>query len=758
MADNQNFPNPQNDPIQSGGLNPGLNSVPQSSPASGYTPLGAGPVFVEPNNQQNQPNQGSVNSYANQAPQNQNFPQQNVDPNYYAQNQTYPGTTSASPVNNNNQGFQQNGQTQQNNQYYPQNNPAQQQEYIDVVPTTQHAPGVTGNQYFQVEGQPQVQPTKNKILAGKFNLKNLDFKKFQDWALKKWWLIVLVLAGISLITLGLFAVLSKPPVPTGPFNNVVGEIQAPVTSPAGSPNTWKVKVTNNEKVNLENVEIKLTFDKSFRFTKSVNPEPSDAQGTIYSFSRIAGNGLGTSEVLIQFEGVLTGQIDEDTIMTGVVTYTPSPLSDQPNNRKSIAISAAKSKVTAPEIKLSLVPSNQQVQNGSEAQITATFENTSGRPLKDLQLRMTYPDRNNFTYQSSQLDLGGGSAPKTTPDNGNSVWDVPNLPSQSKGTLVVTGLLSGPDSSKQIFVMEIAVKNGNNFQILANTSRDISVVSQPLIISTVIEGRDSTKIFKSGEALVVTVNYENKGTKTLQNVEVLAFLDDPADLLDYSTVSFVGGSAGNLSNKVVQWRASGNPSFLNVVPQQKGSVSFTVRTKTVPAFISSGLNQTAYTLRPRAQAKASNLDQIETSGDLYKAQGDLQFSQTIKQKTNSSGNSNLKTYTITWTFKTLQNKVNGVVLTTTSNLPPTAWKQASITPVSIASQLTYDNATGQIQWKPGDLSSYTGGTNPIVSISFDMDYDQGATTSNELFKTSDIRGLDDFTGEKFVLQGQAGQTN
>jgi hypothetical protein len=734
MADNQNFPNTSANPNQA--------PYPQPVPSTpSYTPIGAGspqPEVVTSNN-----------PFENGNVQQANNTGATFNPNMSGQ--AYPNNAQSNPqpepqnINSFAYGQQPSGNV---------NQPGQ--EYIDLSPV--QGAGIPGNQYFQVEGQAtQVQPTKNKDILGKFN--KIDLKKLQDWALKKWWLILLVVIALAVLALGIFAILARPVAPTGPFNNVVGVIQAPVTSPGGSPNTWKVKITNNEKVNLEDVEISLKFDKAFRYTKSINPEPSDTLGTKYTYSQIAGSGLGTSEVLIQFEGVLNGQIDEETVMSGTITYTPSPLKGTANNRKSIAISASKTKITAPEIKLLLVPRDQEVQNGSEAQITATFENTSGRELKDLQIRMNYPDRNSFTYSTSQLNLGGGASPKDSPDNGNNIWNVPSLPSQRQATLTIAGILSGAENSKQIFTMEISVKNGDTFQVLANTSRDITVKSQPLIISTLIEGRDSTKMFKSGETLVVTVNYQNKSSQTLQNLEILSFLDDPASLLDYDTVSFVGGSSGNISNKVIQWRSSGNPSFLNVVPQQKGSVSFTIRTKTGAAFIASKLNQNAYTLLPRAQAKSINLSQIETAGEIYKAQGDLEFTQTITQKPNTSGNANLRTYTVTWTLKTRQNKVNEVTIATTTNLPPAnAWKQASVSPASLSSQISYDAAIGKIIWKAGDLASYTGLSNPVVSISFDMEYIQGSTASNKLFDIPNITGVDDFTGEKFVLQGQAGTAN
>ena len=80
--------------------------------------------------------------------------------------------------------------------------------------------------------------------------------------------------------------------------------------------------------------------------------------------------------------------------------------------------------------------------------------------------------------------------------------------------------------------------------------------------------------------------------------------------------FSGGVNGNLNNRVIQWRGAGVPQLVNLTPQVKGSVIYTIKVKDGNQFVQSSLNQNTYTLRPRVQGKANNLGQIEVAGDLY----------------------------------------------------------------------------------------------------------------------------------------------
>jgi hypothetical protein len=709
-------------------------------------------VFPEPQNNQNQQN-----------PQYQaNQPGMNVAP-------TNPNPN---PQPDNTQYQQQAPQTPpqpQNNAPQPVPQPQQNQD----IPTYSN-PLTTGNQNASQEqysapeygafdinqGQPGVQKTKNKDAnSAKINKNVQNIKeKVMAFLTTKWWVVVGIVLIIALIASVSFYFVNQPEqFDSTAFTNVTGRIQAPSTSPSGSPARWQVVIQNRESVAINNIEVKLEFDRAFQYIKPISPDPASPSGDTYRFPSLSGLGQGTSEVIIQFEGVLTGNIDENTIMTGSVTYTPEPLLDSRNSTRTATILEAQTRITAPEIKVSLTSTSGSVQNGGEVDIIASFENLSERDLRNIRIEMEYPSGSNFEYLSSELRLQNADV-QTQPDDGRNIWFINTLPRLQTSTLAIKGNLFGADGVRETFRIIISAEGvDGDFEPLATDVIDILVTSQPLVISTRIEGKDTNRVFRPGETLNFVIDYQNRSNNTIQNIELFGLVDDPANLLDYSTTTFVGGDIGNLNNRVINWRGSGVPQLITMTPQVSGSVRYSVKVKSGEAFIESRLNQSSYTLRPRAQAKATNIPQFEVGGDLYQGQGDMTFDQTVEGLERDPNQSNRQTFRITWEINTRQNQVNDVVIETVSPLPPTAWKQASIQPSGNAGEISYDPLTGRIRWVPGIIPAYTGIDSDPKRITFELDVVAPSNTALRSITMLDeisAIGIDDFTGERYeVTKGE-----
>ncbi len=641
---------------------------------------------------------------------------------------------------------------QPNPRQYAENIPTQYQQVSNSNQFYQNIQqDVQTNPYFQVGPEQIAQPTSPSVLS---KLNSFSFGKIGTFLAAKWWLVAGIAAVLVIGSIGIFAYLRYQSTPQGDFANVEARIEGPSSSPSGSPNRWKVTINNREKVSIQQIEVKLEFDRSFRFSKPINPDPADPKGNLYKLASLAPLGQGTSDAIITFEGVLSGSIDEETVMKGEVVYTPTPLLGKQNSKRSIPIQATKTRITAPEIKVEMIPTQQEVQNGNEAELAVYFENLSERELKDLRIRMIYPAKGSFSYTSSELALSSSADIKTKPDDGNDIWFISSLPRLKKQTLKIRGNLNGADGVKQTFGVEIGIKTADGYQTLQSTTRDITVSSQPLIISTKLSGRDENRTFAPGEMLTFEVSYQNKSTATLKDVELFGSVDDSADILDYSTLQFVGGVSGNINNRVVQWRSSGVPQLANLAPQVKGTVTYTARVKSGNEFIKSGLNQTAYTLRPNIEAKAVNLPQIKAGGELYKARGDINITQKIEVDTTAENSQNRKTYNITLTLDSKQNAVNDVTYETSTILPPSSWLQSSISPATFADKISYNQQNGKIVWKIGKVNGYTGISNPVVSVTFKMVVEVAPGKSFagiEILGDGKLIGVDDFTGEEYLKQ-------
>ena len=609
---------------------------------------------------------------------------------------------------------------------------------------------VSQNPYFQVQ-QPAV-PAANipNIVAKK---KPFTFSSIGNFLLSKWWLVLVVVLIASLVAVALFTFSATQKKVQVDYTKVESNISGPNTSPSGSPNVWRIVVQNRESVAIQQVEVRLIFDKSFKYSKKINPDPSDINGTIYKFATLQPVGQGASDAVISLEGILTGNIDEETVMTGEVSYTPAPLLNKINSRVTVPIIPQKTSITAPEITAQFVSIQPTIQSGTEGEFTLSFQNLSERELTNLRVKITYPDKS-FVYSSSEFRLTTQSDPKTKPDDGNNIWYIPSLPRQKSQILKIRGILNGAEGVKQTFIAEIGVQNGSDYNTIQSTTTDVTITSQPLLISSSIPNLNETKLFSPGETLTFEVVYQNKSSQTLSNIEIFASIDDPSDLLDYSSLKY---DDGILNNRIIQWRSSGIKKLESLPPQGKGTINYTIKVKSSDQFIKSGLNQTAYTIKPNVEGKALNIPQVKVEGETYKATGGLIAEQTIKQITDTQIPSTQRLYEVTWSLKTRQNKVDSVSLDSGTNLPPTAWNQASITPSSMSNKLSYNPLNGSISWKPGQIDAYAGISQPAVTVTFRLLVDisaGGKFSETILLKTVAGEGVDNFTLEKYNTTTEA----
>lgn len=618
----------------------------------------------------------------------------------------------------------------------------------------------TSNSYFQV-GEPTM------VIVEK------EKKPSPAWVifiLAKWWLILLVVLGLTLSFVGVYVIFNqKPAEQIGSFNNVAATIEAPQTLAKGIPETWKIIIENKENTAIQQLEIRLTFDKSFEFIKAISPTPDVPRGDIYRITRLDPPGQGISQAIIEIQGTTKGNIDEEIIMTGQISYTPDKLIALENagqlpsgqkTRRTISTTTARTRTTAAQVTIDMNPTNQVVQNGGEAEMNITFANTSEREIRDLKVRLNYPDKGAFVYTGSELISNSTEKVKNVPDDSNNIWFIPNLSRLQKQTLKVRGIVTGADSVKLTFSADLGIRSGNDYPTINSATKDVTIATQPILSNTSIEGKSGNAVFRPGEVLNIIINYENKGTVPLRNVEIFGFVEDPANLLDWAQAQFVGGDRGNLNNNTVQWRGSNVSQLVNLGTQVKGQVRYSVKVKDSQTFLQTSRKQNDYIIIPKVQIRADNLQQVEFAGNTYKSQGGLMFEQKITDRGPEPGQTNKRRFNVIWTFKTLQNQVNEVVVNTRTSLPPNTWVQSSITPISRVPELSYDPKNGNITWSPNKIPSYTGISSPIVTIGFDLIVE---TQSNSnfgginLFETPKISGTDEVTGQRYDQDGTAGTT-
>lgn len=617
------------------------------------------------------------------------------------------------------------------------------------------------NKYFSTE---EIEK-KEELMVQKTPKKNY-FEIVQNYLIKKWWLVLLVTVTLAFTFVSIFAYIAfsnqGDNIPS--YNNIDLKLKAPTTVSKGSPAEWSLTISNKETSSLSDISVKFNFDPNFEFISSSSITPIEPSGSLYSINRIDQVSGGLNQSVISFKGTSKGNVDEDIVISAEITYTVDNLIRLKNSnklpegistRKTIKSELKKSKTTAPKVSMLMSVSDEVITNNNETTVNLEIENLSEQDIRDLRIRYYYPQ--GFTYISSNLSTDNVLLSQKEPSSGNNIWNLENLQRLDKRKLTLTGSVTGAPGASLTFRADIEIRTGDSWDSLSTISRDITIASKPLDLSTsIINGN----LFEPGQTLNFVIYYENQGTNIVKNAEITASVSDPANLLDFNTIQFEGGLRGNYNNKTITWSGNNLPQLANLGIKSKGELRYSIKLKDEENFLNTLRNQNDYVIIPQASANGNNIQPIQITGETYKAKSDLIFKQTITPLNFEEGQTNRRRFRVLWEINTRQNTVNNVIVRTRSILETDAWNPSSITPTAKSAQITYNPQNGEIIWNVGNVTSYTGLSNPVQSISFDLEVESpiGGNDKVELYKQITLSGNDDFNGQTYskAIQGQTVQ--
>jgi Domain of unknown function DUF11 len=538
------------------------------------------------------------------------------------------------------------------------------------------------------------------------------------------------------------------------FLNVSTKIEPPKSLSQGTPGTWNLFINNNEQTQIENIEIELKYDDNFQFVKGINQQPENLSGNLFKVARLDTIGSGESQTVISLQGLVTGQVDLDSVMQGRVSFTPSIIASEPNARRTVDVPAVQTKITSPEIKVTIDSATSTIQNGGEETFTIKVKNTKQTDYQDLKLRMNYPSGNTFTYISSEFSNDSNGSSSDTPDDGDDTWLIGRLPGLSEQTLILKGRVNVKSQQKISFGVDLSLKTDKtSYQTITKVFKDISVASETLSLTTYIEKDDKT--FAPGEKLKFVVNYENKSQTVLKNAEIIASIEDKANLLDLKTISFIGGNRPYEINNQIQWTGNNTPQLVTVGPTATGKIEYEVEVK--KDVIKEKLSQGDYIIKPNVSMKAINLQDVYASGEVYKMRSNFGFvaTQPIEVNIAKSTNANRHKYKMSWTLNNEQSQIDNIVVRSSTKLPPATWQSTIISPSEQAKNFSYNPSNGEIVWKVDKLEPFTGkeGKNQVV-INFEIIIELQNQNGLVILEAPTISAKDNFTGSTFNLTGEA----
>jgi hypothetical protein len=640
-----------------------------------------------------------------------------------------------------------------NQNYYPQTNNYQQNQIPQ--PPYQNSEQVNYQNYDYSNSDFStglVDPNAPAPIETQKPKTSFDFKQI----IVKFWKIPAIILLILILTCGGFLAYTKLNTkvndPTK-FLNISANIEAPKSLSQGTPGTWNLFINNNEETKIENIEVELEYDDNFQFVKGINQQPENLTGNLFKIAKLDEVNSGESQVVISIQGLVTGQVDLTSVMQGRISYTPTIINKELDSQRLVDIPAVKTKITSPEIKVTLDAETSSIQNGGDQTFTIKIKNTKQTDYQDLKLRMNYPAGNTFTYISSEFSNDSNGSSSDTPDDGDDTWLISRLPGLSEQVLILKGRINVKSQQKISFGVDLSLKTDKtNYQTITKVFKDISVASETLSLNTYIEKDDRT--FVPGEKLKFVINYENKSQTVIKNAEILASIEDKSNLLDLKTISFIGGNRPYEINNQIQWTGNNTPQLVTVGPTATGRIEYEVEVK--KDVIREKLSQGDYVIKPNVSMKAINLQDVYASGELYKMRSNFGFVATTPIEVNiaKSTNTNRRKYRMSWSLNNEQSQTDDIVVRSSTKLPPATWQSTIISPSEQAKNFSYNPSNGEIVWKVNKLEPFTGneGKDQVV-INFEIIIELQNQNGLVILEAPTVSAKDNFTGSIFNLSGQ-----
>jgi len=401
------------------------------------------------------------------------------------------------------------------------------------------------------------------------------------------YVLVAVFSVLLIVSVAGFLVFSNLNQQTFTNERVTFKIEPPISVVAGQDQTYTVIISNNEKVNLYNLEINLLYPDAFKYA-SGTPEAAGDKNNIWDFSVLK---VGESKE-IKLTGRITAALNSIQNLSGTMTFKPENMNADFNQKASVDLGVNSSVLTM------TIDGDEKVLANKETQYTVTLNNIGAETLQNIEVTAEFPK--GFTVTSSTPDSKAGT---------NNIWTIDKLATSTSATstanqktILIAGNYSGViDSGNQELKVSASLKSGGNSLLMAEQSYVTSIVKNQLDLSLVVNGSGEDQAVSFGDLLFYTLTYKNTGQDELKNIELKATLN--SDVLDWDT--FSDNNSGKKKGSTITWTGKEVPKLLSLRPGEEGEISWQIRVKDL-----STINQAdvaKYNIESTAEATVTNKD-------------------------------------------------------------------------------------------------------------------------------------------------------
>lgn len=566
-----------------------------------------------------------------------------------------------------------------------------------------------------LEAQNQIDP----------NIKNYTQPKQSFFKQNRYYILAIVIGIVIISVLSYFA-FKKPANEPTQEAKVKLEIVSPELAPSGSEPVYQIKIENQDTQKLVNMELEITYSSGLSYSNS-NIKPSNLSGTLFEIPDM----IPGQNAAIVLKTKVTGNINDNKTLTANLRYKFNNFNSTFTKKQESSLRLAASDIILE------INGAQSVSNAQIAVYNIKYKNTSNSDIKNARLKIDFPP--GFSFASAN----------PLPDISNNIWNIAKLSKDQEGTIELSGSFkdSNPGEAKS-FNADFSVqgKDGNYF-VQSQASFISGISSLPLLVSQIIENQKENNIVNPGETINLEVRFQNNAAIVASGVNIIMSLDSKA--VDLSSLRSEGGQ---ISGNTITWNASGVKSLENLLPSESGSVSMSFTLKN-PATKDSSKNLTVIS---SLKIKSNEYETFFPGNEIsLKISSPASLASSLKFDSGTfPPQVGLKTiYKTSLSLKNSSNDIAEGVLTAFITSGSANFIPGSVSSAE-SSKFEFDQATGKITWKVGNLPAYAGKFNPSRNVDFGLSIIPSASQagdSPELLTNIKFTGKDSFTGQEVILE-------
>lgn len=497
---------------------------------------------------------------------------------------------------------------------------------------------------------------------------------------------------------------------------------------AGVPFDVTINYSNNSPSVLSNTRLSVTLPSEFTFVGADNANkmqtidigtvgPANVGQQVLKLTAMKGEGT-CADIIVNIEYTTVGVIS----------------SFEKSITKSVCIggSAAVLNVFSPN----------RVYSNETFDLKVDYKNISGESLKNLELRVEYPQ--NYTFQNASIK----------PDLGDNIWRLGDLRAGSTNLINIQGSVIAQADSFFDIKVKLVSKSLSGEYVVTEKSVSISVSTPPLSI-VIVSDTSPENVVKPGGYINYTLQYKNNTDIGFQDVVIRAQLT--GEMYNFGTIE--QDIDFNSVTHELTWNKSRMDSLGLLAPGASGSINFKVDvldkfpivllsdknyslkanvqidSPTVPSYVSAERTISIASMT----TKVAGIIKIESKGLFRDASSGILNSGQVPPQVNKATK-----YTVHWIITNYATDVSGVVVR--ASLEPGV-RGTGVVKSNIETTPFYNDRTQEITWNIPKISATRGVLGEPIEGIFQIEALPAvnqAETNMALIGETTITALDLFT--------------